>query len=165
LNCISLSFNYSIGHYFYDVLKFLPVHTHNGSGMDFSLGVLGDAVIHSTVSGLQSQDLGPASDHVGLGAPPHLDGDGLVITGQEDCLPLHCLKLPGDAGRREAAGLAVQGQVGPLRTIRVLKNILLIHKNKDRRTLKLAFLPSKKGQLSFIYHLSDCPMLENWQER
>ena len=27
----------TLGHYFYDVLKFLPVHTHNGSGMDLSL--------------------------------------------------------------------------------------------------------------------------------
>ena len=58
------------------------------------LGVLGNAVIHSAVPGLQSQDLRPPSDHVGLGAAPHLDGDGLVIAGQEDCLPLHSLKLP-----------------------------------------------------------------------
>ena len=85
------------------------------------LGVLGDAVIHAAVARLQGQDLGPAGDHVGLGAAPHLDGDGLVIAGQENCLPLHRLKLPGDAGRREAPGLAVQGQVGALRTIRVLK--------------------------------------------
>ena len=90
--------------------KTLPCH----------LGVLGDAVIHAAVAGLQCQDLGPAGDHVGLGAAPHLDGDGLVIARQEDRFPLHRLKLPGDAGRREAPGLAVQGQVGALGTIRVL---------------------------------------------
>ena len=100
--------------------KYLPEEYTSHFG---HLGVLGYAVVHAAVSGLQGQDLSPACDHVGLGAAPHLDGDGLVIAGQEDRLPLHRLKLPGDAGRREAPGLAVQGQVGALRTISVLKNI------------------------------------------
>ena len=43
----------------------------------------------------------------------------LVITGQVDGLPLHCLVLPGDDGGRVAPGLAVQGQISSHGTIRV----------------------------------------------
>ena len=87
------------------------------------LSVLCDAVIHTAVAGLQGQDLRPPGDHVGLRPAPHLDGDGLVIAGQEDCLPLHSLKLPGDAGSRKAPGLTVQGQIGALGAICVLENV------------------------------------------
>ena len=76
--------------------------------------------------------------HVGLGPAPHLDADVLVVTGQEDCLPLHRLVLPGDDscdslhdssvtaylpgddGGGEAPRLAVQGQVGAHGAVRVL---------------------------------------------
>ena len=97
------------------------------------LGVLGDAVIQPAVARLQGQDLRPPGDHVGLGPAPHLDGDGLVVAGQEDRLPLHRLELPGDAGGGEAPGLAVQGQVGAFRPIRVLANIQFsLHSNTFR---------------------------------
>ena len=92
----------------------------------FHLGVLGDAVIHTTVPRLQGQYLRPPGDHVGLRAAPHLDGDGLVIAGQEDCLPLHSLKLPGDDGSRKAPGLAVQGQIGAFGAIGVLENVQVL---------------------------------------
>ena len=85
------------------------------------LGVLGNAVIHTAIPRFQGQYLRPPSDHVGLGAAPHLDGDGLVITRQEDCLPLHSLKLPGDDGSRKAPRLTVQGQIGALGAICVLQ--------------------------------------------
>ena len=90
------------------------------------LRVLCDAVIHTAVARLQGKDLRPPGHHVGLGPAPHLDGDGLVIAGQEDCLPLHSLKLPGDAGSRKAPGLTVQGQIGALGAICVLENVQLI---------------------------------------
>ena len=37
----------------------------------------------SPVAWLEGEDLRPAGDHVGLGAASHLDGDVLVVAGQE----------------------------------------------------------------------------------
>ena len=37
----------------------------------------------SPVSWLEGEDLRPAGDHVGLGAAAHLDGDVLVVAGEE----------------------------------------------------------------------------------
>ena len=38
----------------------------------------------SPVAWLEGEDLRPAGDHVGLGAAAHLDGDVLVVAGQEN---------------------------------------------------------------------------------